>query len=324
MSLRILQTKLLIIAVVIATSYSFAPAEDNCAVISSSPQTFYFGVETPIPDSNHPYTIDTYHTDIDVSFTKLGWVIQIFHDAPHGHSEDHDQEEAIAPEDALLYAGTHARITLDSIPPGFEFIGAEPGRTFWVLPQSTGGGALPLGIAAENADESSLCFWNPNDARGANTAEKWFEVKLIDVRGPTDGHFSIWQADSMNPPVVFMSTFDGGITDKDVYYISAASHVHMNWAFTRDGLYEVDFLVTTLYNCDAQLTADLMPLGWGDCLVDFYDFAVFASHWPATDCGGEPDSCRGADLDEPADGCVGFSDLAVLANQWLECGYPGC
>jgi hypothetical protein len=62
----------------------------------------------------------------------------------------------------------------------------------------------------------------------------------------------------------------------------------------------------------------------GDCVVDFWDLAAMASHWLDTDCGGEPDACLGADMNDPADGSVNWRDLSILAGQWLQCGYPGC
>jgi hypothetical protein len=297
-------------------------AQDKCTLISSDITTFHFGVETPIPDVNHPITIDFFHTDIEVPFTQFGWDISVASDEPDSLLG----EENISPQDALLYVNENARIMLSSIPQGFEFIGAKPGETFWVLPQSEGSGALPLGLCAEEADISRLCDWDPNDSRGANTADKWFEVKIVDVRGPADANFSMWQADAIHPPVVFVCTTEGGLTDDDVFYISAGSHTHLNWGFTKSGLYEVDFQVSTVYKCDVALIADIAPIGnefyRGNCIVDFDDFALIALHWLETGCNGEPDSCEGTDLD--GNGEVGIGDLAILAEQLFHCGYPGC
>jgi hypothetical protein len=286
--------------------------------------TFHFGIETPVPDVDHPVTVDLFHTDLEVSFTPDGWDLLVSYDEPgSGQGGAH-----VRPEDALLYGSPNARIALPSIPPGFEFIGAQAGQTIWVLPQNEGNGALPLGIAAERADSGRLCAWNPGDPLGADTPDKWFRIELLDVRGPASGEFSIWQADGINPAVMYMSTADGGITQDDVYHISAGSHVHMNWGFTKSGHYEVDFRISTIYRCESSLVADLLPLEdgvyAGDCLVDFRDLAAMASHWLNGGCGGEPDACVGADVNDPADGGVNWVDLSILAGQWLQCGYPGC
>jgi len=314
---------LISISILITTSLPVL-AEERCTLISSKATTFYFGIETPLPDVNHPVTIDFFHTDIEVAFTQTGWDISVASDQPNSPLE----ESSIAPEDALLYGNINARIMLPSIPSGFEFVGAKAGQTLWVLPQTGGSGVLPLGIAAEQADVSRLCLWNPDDHRGARDGDKWFEVKLVAVRGPADANFSIWQADGINPPVVFVSTYGGGITDDDVFYISAGSHTHINWGFTKPGLYEVDFRISTVYKCDNILTADIAPIGnefyKGNCFVDFNDFALLASHWLQTGCGVKPNPCEETDLDGLGDGKVGFSDLAILAAQWLRCGYPGC
>ena len=286
--------------------------------------TFHFGIETPVPDPNHPVTVDLFHADLEVSLTPAGWDLLVSYDEPGSGPGGLD----VPAEDALLYGSANARVTLPSIPAGFEFIGAEAGETFWVLPQNAGSGALPLGIAAERADAGRLCPWNPGDPLGADVADRWFRMELLDVRGPAGGEFSIWQADGIHPPVVYMSTADGGITEDDVYHISSGSHVHMNWGFTQSGHYAVTFRVSTVYRCESGLVADLAPFEdgvyAGDCYVDFRDLAVIASHWLATGCGGEPDICLGADLTDPGDGRVNWADLAVLAEQWLACGYPGC
>jgi len=315
--------KSLISILVFAAISSLASAYDKCTLISSGITTFYFGVETPIPDADHPITIDFFHADIEVAFTQTGWDIAVASDEPDSLLG----EIAVEPAEALLYVNMNARITLPSIPNGFEFIGAKPGETFWVLPQTEGSGALPLGLCTEEADISRLCDWNPGDVRGADIADKWFELKIVAVRGPADANFSMWQADGINPPVVFVSTAEGGITEDDVFYISAGSHSHLNWGFTKPGICEIDLRISTVCKCDAALTADITPMGnelyQGNCIVDFHDFALLVSHWLDVGCGGgTPDSFGGTDLDN--NGEIGFSDLVILANQWLQCGYPGC
>jgi len=124
-----------------------------------------------------------------------------------------------------------------------------------------------------------------------------------------------------------MSTHDGGITAQDVFHISAGSHVHVNWGFPRPGLYAVDLRVSTVLHCDDWLTADWAPPGDGTCYgdgrVDFRDFAWMAMHWLQTPHADNPDTCMFIDAKDPADP-VGPDELMALAEQWLQCGYPGC
>jgi surface-anchored protein len=291
-------------------------AQGHCARVSTD-VTLYFGIETGQPDPNHPTTVDLYHTDFEVSFRTTGWDIVLSYDGPGTGAGGSD----IPPQDALLYANANSRWVLPSIPAGFAFIGAKPDKPFWVLPQSAGTGALALGFAAEQADAGRLCRWNPQDVRGADSPDLWFEVQLLDVRGPPDANFAVWQADGIHAPVVFMSTHDGGITANDVFHISAGSHVHANWGFTRPGAYAVGFRVTTVLRCDDWLTADWAPPR--DGRVDFHDFAWMASHWLQTPREDDPNTSMFVDPNDPAD-LVGPDELTALADQWLLCGYPGC
>jgi surface-anchored protein len=285
--------------------------------------TVYFAVETGAPDPNHPITLDTYHTDFEVSFGTTGWDVVVSYDGPTAGAGGLD----IPPQDALLYANTNSRWVLPSIPAGFAFIGAQPGQPFWILPQNAGTSVLPLGLAAERADTGRLCRWNPHDERGADTPDLWFEVALLDIRGPADANFALWQADGIRPPVVFMSTHEGGITDDDVVYISAGSHVHLNWGFTEPGLHAVDFRISTVVRCDDWLTADWAPPGdgiyYGDGRIDFRDFAWMAAYWGETPLVDDPNTFMFVDPNDPAR-LVGPDALTTLADQWLLCGYQGC
>ena len=51
-----------------------------------------------------------------------------------------------------------------------------------------------------------------------------------------------------------------------------------------------------------------------DELVNFVDFAIFASQWSDTDCN-DPDWCAGADIDR--DGNVDYNDLGLFVEYWL-------
>jgi surface-anchored protein len=291
----------------------------HCAWVTQD-VTFFFGIETDVPDPNHPITVDRFHTDLELSFRENGWSFVVSHDGSEYGAEGLD----IPPQEALLYGNPNSRYLLPSIPPDFEFIGAQPNEPFWILPQNVITEALALGIAAEFVDAGALCTWNPNDPRGATTRDRWIQMQLLDVRGPADAHFAMWQADGFSPPVVFLSTYKEGITADDVYYISAGSHVHMNWGFTRSGVYEIDFRVGTVIRCDESLTADWAPLGNeffnGDCVVDFQDFALLSTRWLQLPDWEDLEDWTFIDPADPVD----VADLAALSDQWLDCGYPGC
>ncbi len=266
-------------------------AGETCVTVISDPVTFYFGVETQDPDRT---LVDLYHTDLAMPYVDGEWDF-------HVHIEDLELE--LAPEEALLYVNENARLVLDEVPPGYEFIGFTPGQPFWVLPQNPDPLILYLGIASEDMEENDiqrLCIWNPGDPRGgADQPGTWLRLQLLEVNGPAEAELSTWQAED-GPPTVFWSTFEGGLTDRDVYYGLAGGHGHVNWAFTRPGLYAVTLQATTLVRSDCPGDLDL------DGRVDLADLAILLADWG---CERGLGFCRG---DVDADGETDLSDLATL------------
>jgi hypothetical protein len=55
----------------------------------------------------------------------------------------------------------------------------------------------------------------------------------------------------------------------------------------------------------------------GSGAVDMLDFVEFAAYWLEDDCAA-PDWCGGANLTQPVDNTVDFSDLNILVGNWLE------
>lgn len=276
-------------------------AEEVCVTVISDPVTFYFGVETE--DPNHPVLIDIHHTDVAMPFVGGEWDLHV-HQHPPGEGE-------VAPEDALLYANESARVVLDEVPPGYEFIGLTPGEPFWVLPQDPDPNVLFLGIASEDMEEGDVarvCVWNPGDPRGgADQPGAWLRLQLVEVDGPEGGEFSIWQTGDSGP-VVFWSTFEGGLTDHDVFYGVAGGHSHINWALTRPGVYAVTLRAATLVRSNCPGDLDLNDA------VDLADLAILLADWG---CRRGLSFCRG---DVDADGKTDLGDLALLlAGYGREC-----
>lgn len=243
---------------------------DQCAHNSSEIMTIYFGVEIDLPHPDHPDTVPEAHTDIEIPLRfTTGWDIHIKTELP-------TEDTRIETEDALFPLYTrHRNSFAGSVPPAFQFIGAGPDETFWYCDQSDSQAA---GFDSQDitlTEKDQLCIWDPNDPAG-NIAgfEKWLQINLVDVRGPAGGHVAMFQ-ESGPTPTVFFSTYNGGITDKDVFFIRANQHVHCGWTFTKPGLYEVDFKVSTYHLCDESLLADIN----NDCIVNLEDFALLASQW---------------------------------------------
>ncbi len=248
----------------------FNASAERCVLSISQITTLYFGVEIDLPHPEHPYTIPTAHTDIEIPLRfAMGWDVHI-----------NTADTRVETEEALFRLGTEHRASFSgSVSPGFQFIGVGPNETFWYYNQSQ---APAPGFDSQDiisAEANQLCFWDPNDSvHNATGLQKWLQVNLIEVRGPAGGHVSMWQENGENP-FVFFSTHEGGITDEDVYYIKANQHAHNSWAFTKPGFYEVDIQVSTQHFCDESLTADLND----DCIVNLEDFTLMAGQWLA--CG---------------------------------------
>jgi surface-anchored protein len=285
--------------------------------LASKPFTVRFGVEADHPGS---LRIDDQHADLEVPY-RAGGSFAPFVNADDDGNHPFDQ--------AHYYANPGARINLPSIPPGFEFIGAQPNQDFWVLPQTQDPGVLFLGVAAESmspGDLGELVAWNPGDPRhGANVSNLWLELRLVAARGPADGQFSVWQTSGGGQPVVYYSTFDGGITAQDKLFQLAGSHDHFNWAFTRSGLWEIDFQLRSFTslswlggdaNLDGRVNlADFNALAgsfgqlgdWscgdfnGDGVVNLADFNILAGNFGVGGAGGES---LPASVPEPAAGAV--------------------
>lgn len=113
----------------------------------------------------------------------------------------------------------------DYRPPGsvWDFLGAEEGKPLWIYPESSAAYSW-LGF-----DNTSAGLLNP------------VNFSLAGVTGPVGGQFALYRVIG-GEPVVFMSTADG-IGGTDVFP-KPAGHHHLNWSFTRPGMWAVDLKVS--------------------------------------------------------------------------------
>ena len=162
------------------------------------------------------------HADIGVNYEDDAWDLHI-----HQHEPDTEYE----PDEALFYVGRNAMLIRsgDAADNAYDFLGTSVGSTLFVLPEIENPNLLFLGIGGEELAEGVL---------EGNVAT----LRLAAVSGP--GHFSIWQAGSTpTTPKLIMATSDG-IDASDTFDIGAGSHAHANYAFTKQGFYEVTFVAS--------------------------------------------------------------------------------
>ena len=204
-------------------------------MVTSAVHTVRFGIEEDWPDS---VRLIGRHVDLGVYYCggagRMEWIAE----APPVASNYPIRE-------AHAYASESNRETMTAaLTNEFGFIGAQPGETFWNFSQNFIEGELFLGIRGQG-DLNRLVAWNPMDPDNfANFSAKHILIELLDVRGPPDGYFALFQ---FGPPARFyISTYVDGIDANDRIYYASGGHDHFNWSFTKPGLYELDVRVSTL------------------------------------------------------------------------------
>ena len=173
--------------------------------VSSEETTFLFEVFGPT-------IFNEGELDIEIVYEDGEWEIAALDEA-------NDRE--ICPSELILQGGaaTQIRVPEDE---AFRFLG-DPGAVVNVLPQEEMDGVLFLGLAADEIE--SGIFENDEVA-----------LSLASVEGP--GAVSLYSVDGIGNPTVFFNSRDG-ISQSDVFPLSAGDHSHQNWGFTAPGVYRV-------------------------------------------------------------------------------------
>lgn len=172
--------------------------------------------------------IDT-HVDIGLEGPAAGpdWGL-------HVHDEENDAE--YAPHEAYFFVDPAHAALPQPADAQWSFIGQTPGQTIYVLPQGQNPNLPFLGFAAAEVPSETFDQTFNNDSR-VNAAGRWVGFTVTAVSGP--GEFSIWQTGGFGAPIVWVSTFDGGLDATDTVHIQQGGHAHFNWGFTEAGTYSI-------------------------------------------------------------------------------------
>lgn len=161
----------------------------------------------------------------------------------HEHDHDHDQQEDDHEEEGHeheeldhveIVVGPKA-VQFSSFGAAWSFLGGAD-RYIYVLPQSEITGLPFLGLNSEEL--------NGEDFAAAPT------LTLTSVEGP--GDFFLYQVDAFGQPLVVMNSADSG---DNSYSLPLGTHVHMNWAFSEPGEYELTFDVSATLTGGTQLVS---------------------------------------------------------------------
>ncbi|SDS15480.1 choice-of-anchor M domain-containing protein [Corynebacterium timonense] len=129
-------------------------------------------------------------------------------------------------DDVVLRVGDAAAQTLPDNEQ-FEFIGAQPGASVWVVPQTEVPGVPWLG-------------WNTQNPDLISAADRGVTFEFAGHQGP--GRFSLFlQNGGFEPPQVLWNSDAEGAQP---FFAELNTHTHANWVFTEPGIHQVALRVT--------------------------------------------------------------------------------
>lgn len=174
---------------------------------TSEPVTYTFKVVTPA-------ILNTGHTDLAIDYDSTGnaWNLHVGSDTfgtEYGASE-------------VFLEVNSAAITTIPTNAGFSFLGSA-GTPIWLLPQAQNEKLLYLGYGGDGIPAGVFV----NDR---------VTVTLQNVTGP--GDFFSYKVDGFGTPTVYFNSRDG-IATNDQVTVQAGGDAHLNWAFTKEGIYQV-------------------------------------------------------------------------------------
>ncbi|MFN7875820.1 MAG: choice-of-anchor M domain-containing protein [Pirellula sp.] len=174
------------------------------------------------------------HVDIGVGFHAGALEPHIHVETPIQRFNDTDLGIGEYEPDQLWFGvgdGSARLRNLGFAGPEFDFLGVGVNQNFWHLRAGAFAGQPRVGFAAEELD----------------SADGWSDVTFT-IEGITSisgsSEFSVWKIDDNNV-LQWASTVDGNPSS---FVIGVGAHDHWNMAFTGEGVFEVNFLVSATQN----------------------------------------------------------------------------
>lgn len=131
------------------------------------------------------------------------------------HVHDGENDVEYAPSDVLLKANNEAKTT---VPAGYDFLG-QPGSNVWILPDSDVEGLLFAG-------------WGAEEIVPGDFVDDSLTLTVHDAQGR--GDVALYTVDDLGAANVLFDSDEGAGS----WEATAGSHGHMNWGFTKSGLYK--------------------------------------------------------------------------------------
>ncbi len=175
-------------------------------------------------DPNEPIVhgdqvITTGHVDMGPKFDGTTWKFLINDDARK--ADANAQSVWRYPQETVLQLGDSAKLT---VPEGdtYSFVGADPGATVWVVPQTQNPDVVWAG-------------WNTQDPTVMSKIDRGATFSVDGVQGP--GVMTVYlQSGDFGAPEVL---WDSRKTGAQQVFVDTNTHTHANWVFTKPGVYLV-------------------------------------------------------------------------------------
>lgn len=169
-------------------------------------------------------------------------------------------------DETVVYANpsSYTQLSESLDPDYYSFLGAAPGESLWILPQTSQSGMVWPGINTAGMVSGAVASYTPTGDPRATANAAWIRFEMVAARMPDDAVFSMY-----NSSHVFWDSIDGingpdeaniGGNVSDTFWKTSGSHAHMNWTFTKPGRYEIDFQAKAFVNQDGNLVEGVSPV----------------------------------------------------------------
>jgi putative ABC transporter-associated repeat protein len=171
----------------------------------------------PVVHGNH--VIPTGHVDMGPRFDNGTWRFLIHDDA---HKADASATSVWRyPAETVLQVVDKAKLTVPE-DKTYDFVGAAPGSTVWVVPQTQNPNVVWAG-------------WNTQDPTVMSRLDRGATFTVSGIQGP--GTLVVYlQSGSFGEPQVLWDSRKPG---KQPVWVDTNTHTHANWVFTKPGVYLV-------------------------------------------------------------------------------------
>lgn len=162
-------------------------------------------------------TLDAGHVDMGPKFVDGEWTFLIHDDV--AKADANATSVWRYPDETVFHVLDQAELTVPD-DPAYAFIGAEPGSTVWVVPQTQNPAVVWLG-------------WNTQDPEVMQTIDRGVTLSLTGAQGP--GTMTTYlQSGSFGEPQLL---WDSRVPDAQPIWVDVNTHTHANWVFTEPGIY---------------------------------------------------------------------------------------